>query len=714
MIEKIIELAGRELKIETGTLAKQASGSVLVTMGETVVLVAVTANPGLAEDRGFFPLSVDYREKFYASGRIPGGFFKREARPSESEIIACRITDRPLRPLFPKGFYNEVQVAISVLSYDGENEADLLGTIGASTALAISDIPWDGPVASVRVGKIDGKYVVNPSKTEMENSEMEVIVSGTEDSIIMVEGEANFISEDTFLSGIMYAHEAIKDIISMQNSLVEECGKEKRIVPEVEVNIELHNAVDKAVEGKISDLNKPKNKFDRYGDVRMFTDEIVESLSEDYPEDESSIRAYIDELIRVDLRKKTLNGERADGRKLTDIRDITIDNGLLPRAHGSSVFTRGETQALAITTLGSKKDEQMLDNIDGVTFKQFMLHYNFPPYCVGEARPKFSTSRREIGHGNLAERAIKKVLPSQEIFPYTIRIVSEILESNGSSSMASVCGGIMSLMDAGVPISAPVAGIAMGLILEDADNYAILTDILGTEDHLGDMDFKVAGSNDGITAIQMDLKIPGLQIDLLRKALQQALEGRKQILDTMAAVLDKPRDEISKWAPQIRQTVIPVEKIGGLIGPGGKNIKALCEKYECEINIDDDGSVKVFGSDLIKINEAMSEIDKLSIVPKPGQTYDGQIVKVLDFGAFVEIGPGISGMIHISELKWERVNKVTDVLKLGEDVKVKLINIDDSGRLNFSIKQLSSKPEGFTSDNRSQRSSSRGRDSNRR
>ncbi|MBT3250230.1 MAG: polyribonucleotide nucleotidyltransferase [Candidatus Marinimicrobia bacterium] len=714
MIEKKIELAGRELKIETGTLAKQASGSVLVTMGETVVLVAVTANPGVAEDRGFFPLSVDYREKFYASGRIPGGFFKREARPSESEIIACRITDRPLRPLFPKGFYNEVQVAINVLSYDGENEADLLGTIGASTALAISDIPWDGPVASVRVGKIDGKYVVNPSKTDMEESEMEVIVSGTEDSIIMVEGEANFISEDTFLSGIMYAHEAIKDIISMQNSLVEECGKEKRVVPEVEINLELHAAVDKAVDGKISDLNKPKNKFDRYGDVRLFTDKIVENLSEEYPEDESSIRAYIDELIRVDLRNKTLNGERADGRNLTDIRDITIDNGLLPRAHGSSVFTRGETQALVITTLGSKKDEQMLDNIDGVTFKQFMLHYNFPPYCVGEARPKFSTSRREIGHGNLAERAIKKVLPSQELFPYTIRIVSEILESNGSSSMATVCGGIMSLMDAGVPISAPVAGIAMGLILEDVDNYAILTDILGTEDHLGDMDFKVAGSKDGITAIQMDLKIPGLQIDLLRKALQQALEGRKQILDTMNTILDKPRDEISKWAPQIRQTVIPVEKIGGLIGPGGKNIKALCEKYECEINIDDDGSVKVFGSDLNKINEAMSEIDKLSIVPKPGQNYDGQIVKVLDFGAFVEIGPGISGMIHISELKWERVNKVTDVLKLGEDVKVKLINIDDSGRLNFSIKQLSSKPEGISSDNRSQRNSGPRRDSNRR
>ena len=714
MIEKKIELAGRELKIETGTLAKQASGSVLVTMGETVVLVAVTANPGVAEDRGFFPLSVDYREKFYASGRIPGGFFKREARPSESEIIACRITDRPLRPLFPKGFYNEVQVAINVLSYDGENEADLLGTIGASTALAISDIPWDGPVASVRVGKIDGKYVVNPSKTDMEESEMEVIVSGTEDSIIMVEGEANFISEDTFLSGIMYAHEAIKDIISMQNSLVEECGKEKRVVPEVEINLELHAAVDKAVDGKISDLNKPKNKFDRYGDVRLFTDKIVENLSEEYPEDESSIRAYIDELIRVDLRNKTLNGERADGRNLTDIRDITIDNGLLPRAHGSSVFTRGETQALVITTLGSKKDEQMLDNIDGVTFKQFMLHYNFPPYCVGEARPKFSTSRREIGHGNLAERAIKKVLPSQELFPYTIRIVSEILESNGSSSMATVCGGIMSLMDAGVPISAPVAGIAMGLILEDVDNYAILTDILGTEDHLGDMDFKVAGSKDGITAIQMDLKIPGLQIDLLRKALQQALEGRKQILDTMNTILDNPRDEISKWAPQIRQTVIPVEKIGGLIGPGGKNIKALCEKYECEINIDDDGSVKVFGSDLNKINEAMSEIDKLSIVPKPGQNYDGQIVKVLDFGAFVEIGPGISGMIHISELKWERVNKVTDVLKLGEDVKVKLINIDDSGRLNFSIKQLSSKPEGISSDNRSQRNSGPRRDSNRR
>ncbi len=696
MITKSLEITGRELTIQTGNLAKQASGSVLITSGETVVLVTATANHGVEPDRGFFPLSVDYREKFYASGKIPGGFFKREARPTEAEVIAARLTDRPLRPLFPKGFYNEVQIMINVLSYDGENEPDVLGTIGASTALAISDIPFNGPVASVHIGRINGKYIVNPLTSEMIDSEMDIIVSGTRDSIVMVEGEANFITEEVFLSAIIYAHEAIKDIIAIQDQFVQECGKEKRKIDKPVERTDLYTRIDSKIKNKISGLNQPKDKLTRYEEIRVFSENLVVDLSEDYPDEEGYITAYLDEMIRQDLRSKTLSGLRADGRSLTDVRDISIELGLLPRTHGSALFSRGETQALVVTTLGSKKDEQMLDNIDGVSYKRFMLHYNFPPFSVGEARPNRGTSRREIGHGNLAERAINKVLPDQETFPYTIRIVSDILESNGSSSMATVCGGILSLMDAGIPIKTPVAGVAMGLILEDESKYAILTDILGTEDHIGDMDFKVAGTREGITAIQMDLKIEGLPIDLLRKALDQALQARIHILDKMEAVLDKPRPQLSKYAPQIQLTTIPIDKIGTLIGPGGKNIKALCEKYSCEISIEDDGSVRIFGQDVEVISKAKNEIEKYNIVPEAGKSYDGEVVRILDFGAFVEIGPGISGMVHISELKWERVNKVEDILKIGEKIKVKLINIDDAGRLNFSIKQLSQKPDNYT------------------
>ncbi len=696
MIKKSFDIAGRELSIETGILAKQASGSVTVRLGDTVVLVAVTANTGDEPDRGFFPLTVEYREKFYASGKIPGGFFKREARPTELEIISARITDRPIRPLFPDGFKNEVQVVINVLSYDGENEPDILGTIGASAALSISDIPWNGPVASVRVGKIDGKYVINPLNSQMEKSEMEILVSGTADSIVMVEGEAEFISEETFLSGIIYAHEAIKDIIAIQEELVKDVGKPKRSLKEIEVNEELNAKIDTLIEGKISPLNEPKDKFTRYGDIDAFIDGIVEQLQEEYPEDEKYIRKYVDEAIKNDLREKTLAGKRADGRAHDQVRQIDIQTAVLPRTHGSCVFTRGETQALVVTTLGSKKDEQMLDNIEGISYKQFMLHYNFPPFCVGEARPMRGTSRREIGHGNLAERALKMVLPEQDTFPYTIRIVSDILESNGSSSMATVCGGSLALMDAGVPIKSPVAGVAMGLILENEEKYAILTDILGTEDHLGDMDFKVAGTKDGITAIQMDLKIEGLPIDLLKNALDQAKAARLHILEKMNEVMDAPRPNLSPFAPQIIQTTIPVEKIGGLIGPGGKNIKALCEEYDCEISVDDDGSVKIFGQDQELIVKAKEEIDRFSIIPVPGETYEGEIVKILDFGAFVEIAPGMSGMIHISEMKWERVNKVQDVVNIGDKVKVKLINIDDAGRLNFSLRQLTPMPEGYT------------------
>ena len=696
MIKKSIEISGQTLTIETGRMAKQASGSVLVTYGETVVLVASTANQGIEPSRGFFPLTIDYREKFYASGKIPGGFFKREARPSEKEIIGCRLTDRPLRPLFPKGFYNETQVFITVLSFDGENNGDILGTIGASASLAISDIPWDGPVASVKVGRVNGELIVNPTNSVMEESDLSIIISGTKDSVVMVEGEANFISEDDFLTVIQYGHEAIKDIVKLQEELVAECGKAKREIPEIEVNQELNDAIDKLIEGKISDLNSPREKAERYDGIRNFKQSIVDSMFEEFPEDESAIKGYIEDKISEDLRKMTLDGTRADGRDYKKVRDITIETSVLPRTHGSSLFTRGETQALVITTLGSKRDEQMLDNIEGLGYKKHMLHYNFPPYSVGEARPKFSVSRREIGHGNLAERAINPSLPDFEDFPYTIRLVSEILESNGSSSMATVCGSSLGLMDAGVPVKAPIAGVAMGLIMEDENNYAILTDILGTEDHLGDMDFKVAGSRDGITAIQMDLKIDGLPIDLMREALQQAKEGRIHILDVMKEELETHRDRLSIHAPKIGQSSIPVDRIGDFIGPGGKNIKAISAEYECEISVEDDGMCVVMGQDQDYIDTVVRLLDSYNLVPVPGEVYDAEVVRIMDFGAFVKIAPGKEGLVHISALNWEHVKKVDDVVKIGDKVKVKLIKIDDLKRLDFSMKALMEKPDNYS------------------
>jgi len=696
MIKKSIEISGQTLTLETGRMAKQASGSVLVTYGETVVLVASTANQGIESNRGFFPLTIDYREKFYASGKIPGGFFKREARPSEKEIIGCRLTDRPLRPLFPKGFYNETQVFISVLSFDGENNGDILGTIGASASLAISDIPWDGPVASVKVGRINGELIINPTNSAMEESDLSIIISGTKDSVVMVEGEANFISEDDFLTVIQYGHEAIKDIVKLQEELVAECGKTKREIPEIEVNQELNDAIDKLIEGKISDLNSPREKAERYDGIRNFKQSIVDTMSEEFPEDESAIKGYIDDKISLDLRKMTLGGTRADGRDYKTVRDITIETSVLPRTHGSSLFTRGETQSLVVATLGSKRDEQMLDNIEGLGYKKHMLHYNFPPYSVGEARPKFSVSRREIGHGNLAERAIKPSLPDFEDFPYTIRLVSEILESNGSSSMATVCGSSLGLMDAGVPVKAPIAGVAMGLIMEDEDNYAILTDILGTEDHLGDMDFKVAGSRDGITAIQMDLKIDGLPIDLMREALQQAKEGRIHILDVMKEALETHRSCLSIHAPKIGQSSIPVDRIGDFIGPGGKNIKAISAEYECEISVEDDGMCVVMGQDQDSIDIVVRLLDSYNLVPVPGEVYDAEVVRIMDFGAFVKIAPGKEGLVHISALNWEHVKKVDDVVKIGDKVKVKLIKIDDLKRLDFSMKALMEKPNNYS------------------
>ena len=688
MVRKKMEIAGRELTIETGTLARQASGSVVITYGDTVALVTATANKEEGEDRGFFPLMVEYREKYYASGRIPGGFFKREARPSEKEIIASRLTDRPLRPLFPEGFNAETQVLINLLSYDGENHGDVLGTIGASAALLISDIPWNGPVATVRVGRLDGEFVVNPTVPQLEESDMEVIVSGTDDSIVMVEGESDFISEEDFLSAIQYAHEVIKDIINLQRELAKECGKQKRNVSEKIVNEELNSDIDSLIKGKISDFNNPKDKHSRYEDIRLFRNDIVEQLSDKYPDDGGKIKSYIDGKISDDLRSKTLDGVRADGRKLDEVRSIDVMTSVLPRAHGSAVFTRGETQALATLTLGNKRDEQMIDGIEGLSYKRHMLHYNFPPFSVGESRMRFSLSRREVGHGNLAERSVSKILPDFEDFPYTIRLVSEVLESNGSSSMATVCSSVLAMMDGGVPIKEPVAGVAMGLIMESKDKYAILTDILGTEDHLGDMDFKVAGTKDGITAIQMDLKIDGLPVDIMTKALQQAKDARLHILSKMEEALPKTRDALSEYAPKVYQAKIPVDRIGEFIGPGGKNIKALCEEYECEINIEEDGQCVIMGLDASSMQKALEVVESYNLVPNIGDIYDVEIVKILEFGAFARIAPGRDGLIHISEIALERVEKVEDYLKMGQKVKVKLIKMDDQGKISLSLKAL--------------------------
>ena len=690
MINKSIKIGNNELLVESGKYVKQASGSCILTYGETKLLVAVTASKGEEEDRGFFPLSVDYREKFYASGRIPGGFFKREARPTEQEILASRLTDRPIRPLFPKGFNNETRVDIYVISYDGENEGDVLAAMGTSISLMISDIPWNGPVASVRVGRINDELVINPTKTEMLESDLDIVVSGTDESIMMVEGECDFISEDEFLEILQFGHDNVKKLVSFQLELVKNLNISKRDLVEPVINDSLVSEIESLVkDSDIEKLNSPSDKETRYSNVDNFKDEIVNKLNEEYPDDIGFIKSYLDEKISKNLRKITLkNNKRADGRDSETVRNIDVETSLLPRAHGSAMFTRGETQALVVATLGGKRDEQMLDNLTGLEYKNFMLHYNFPSFSVGEARGKFSLSRREVGHGNLAERSIKRALPKFEEFPYTMRVVSEILESNGSSSMASVCGSILALMDAGVPIEEPVAGVAMGLIKE-GDDFVVLTDILGTEDHIGDMDFKVAGSERGITAIQMDIKIDGISIDIMKKALAQAKEGRVHILNKMLDSLPKYREKLSAYAPKIIQSSIPVDEIGAFIGPGGKNIKALAEKYECEINIEDDGSCTILGTNQEKLDEIESYVSKYSLDLNVGEIYEGEVVKILDFGAFVSLSPNKDGLLHISEIKKERIKNVEDHLSIGQQVKVKLIKVDNkTGKLSLSMKEV--------------------------
>ena len=705
------EIGGKTLTLETGKIARQSAGSIVLTYGETVLLVAVNAAKEAREDIGYFPLQVEYREKHYASGKIPGGFFKREARPTEGEVLTSRLTDRPIRPLFPKSFKNETQVMVTVLQSDGENLSDTWAGVGASAALLISNIPWNGPIATVRVGLIGSDFVFNPTREQLGECLFEMVVSGNKENIVMVEGEAKEVKEDVIIEGLKYAHKYILEIISVQEDLASMLDISKMDISEVAQNTELDAFVKDDFSDKIDQIVKITDKVVRNESKTELTEAILSSANEKFPDQEKEIKSIIDVLFKESMREMILSdGVRSDGRATTDIREITIDPSILKRVHGSALFTRGETQALVVTTLGSKRDEMIIDSMDEDYKKNYYLHYNFPPYCVGEVGRIGFTSRREIGHGNLAQRAIKPALPDYDDFPYTIRIVSEIMESNGSSSMASVCGGSISLMCAGAPLKGHVAGIAMGLITDGTRN-AVLSDILGLEDHLGDMDFKIAGTREGVTAIQLDLKIDGISFDLMTEALSQANAGRMHILDKMYESVPEVR-ELSEFAPRITSIQINPEKIGALIGPGGKNIKKIIEDTECEVNVDDDGIVTVAGQDAAKCEEAIKLVEAITFEPEVGMEFDGKVTRLMNFGAFVEFAPGREGLVHISELEWSRVDKVEDVCGPGDAMKIKLMKIDDQGRLDFSRKALLEKPEGWTPPpkrDRSQGSRDRGR-----
>lgn len=688
------EIGGRTLILETGKIARQADGAVMVTYGETTILTAVNAANEPREGIDFFPLQVEYRERHYAGGKIPGGFFKREARPSEKEVLTSRLTDRPIRPLFPKEFRNETQVIVTVLASDGKNPSGVLAGIGASAALSISNIPWNGPIATVSVGMINDKFIIFPTIEELEESKIELIVSGNENSIVMVEGESKIISEETLIDALKFAHISIIDIIDLQKEMIKDLNVVKRNIQPVEKNEKLELEVNKLVEKEITKIIKIADKMERQNASDSLHTDTLAKLEEEFPESEKEIKSIIDDKFKDAFREQILEkGIRSDGRKLTDIRQITIEQGILPRTHGSTLFTRGETQALVVTTLGSKRDEQIIDGMIDDYKKSFMLHYNFPPYSVGEVGRIGFTSRREIGHGNLAERALKPVLPDYDEFPYTIRLVSEIMESNGSSSMASVCGGSLALMDAGAKIKSHVSGIAMGLILE-GKKHAILSDILGVEDHLGDMDLKVAGTEDGITAIQLDLKIDGISFELMTEALAQAKVGRLHILDLMEKASPEV-NKISDYAPRILFLQIDPEKIGALIGPGGKNIKQIIADTECDVNVEDDGMVTISGDDIAKCNDAIELVKAITFEPEIGMEFDGIVTRLMTFGAFVEFAPGREGLVHISEFDWKRTERIEDVVKSGDSIRIKLIRIDDQGKLAFSRKALLPKPEGY-------------------
>ena len=678
-------------------MAKQAAGSALVTYGETVLLAAVTVSDKKSP-LPFFPLTVEYKEKMYASGKIPGGFIKREGRPRDEEILSCRIIDRSIRPLFPEGFQNEVQVVIYVLSADQENDHDVLGLIATSYALASSKIPWAGPIAGVRVGRIEGKWVLNPTFQALEFSDIDMVVAGTDDSIMMVEGGALEVSEADIVDALKVAQKGLAELVGMQEELLKKAGKvEKMEWKGTEIPDDVRKTVTKAAEKRIEAAINQKDKATRIQAVEKVKEEVKAEMAEVLdPAHHGLVGMIVGDIEYNALRDQVLStGLRVDGRKPNVVRDISVDTSVLPRAHGSALFTRGQTQALVVATLGTANDVQRMDNIDEPkeSTKSFMLHYNFPPFSTGEAKPMRGTGRREIGHGALAERAIQGVLPPFEEFPYTIRIVSEILESNGSSSMASICGGSLACFDAGIPLKAPVAGVAMGLIKE-GKKYAILTDILGTEDHLGDMDFKVAGTETGITSIQMDIKIQGLDLKIMTEALAQAKEGRLHILGEMNKALPTVRPELSKWAPRIVTMTINPEKIGDLIGPKGKTIRGIQDETGAEVTVDDSGLVTIAAVGGEAMERAKQMVQAITAEPVVGETYQGTVKSVTAFGAFIEIMPGTEALLHVSEMRHHRVEKPEDIVKKGETVTVKLIDRDERGRLRLSMKALLPKPEG--------------------
>ncbi len=683
--------------LETGQIARQATGAVKISMGDTMLLVTVVGKKEAKPDASFFPLTVNYQEKFYAAGAIPGGFFKREGRPTEKEVLICRLIDRPIRPLFPKGFKNEVQVIATVMSFSKEIDSDIPALLGASAALALSGIPFSGPIGAARIGYADGEYLLNPSLEELETSKLDLVVAGTDEAVLMVESEADLLSEDVMLGAVNYGHEQMQVAIEAIKEFAAENGKPKWDWEVEAVNDELLNAINSNFGADIESAFANQVKEDRYAALDEMRSKVMAHFCPDGEEepqhDRKEVAGLISKLEKDHVRGKIISGSpRIDGRDPTQVRPISVEVGILPRVHGSALFTRGETQAIVATTLGTGRDAQLIDGIEGESKDDFMFHYNFPPFCVGEAGFMSGPKRREIGHGRLAKRGLMAVVPNEEEFPYVKRIVSEITESNGSSSMASVCGSSLSMMDAGIPLKEPVAGIAMGLIKE-GDDFAVLSDILGDEDHLGDMDFKVAGTEGAITALQMDIKIQGITREIMEIALRQATAGRQFILEEMNKVISTPREEMSAYAPRLETIKVNPDKIRDIIGKGGATIRALTEETNTTIDINDDGTVTIASINQEDGDLAKKRIEDLTAEVEVGATYEGKVVKIMDFGAFVNLLPGQDGMVHISEICHERVAKVTDKIKEGETVKVKVLEVDKQGRVRLSMKALEAKPE---------------------
>lgn len=680
------DIGGRTIALETGKMAKQTNGSVVVSSGDTKVLVTVVAE-NEPKNMGFLPLTIEYQERMYAAGRIPGSYFRREiGRPSEKEVLTCRLIDRPLRPLFPDGYDFETQLIATVFSADTEFDPDILAMNGASAALLISDIPFGGPIGAARVGYVDGQYVLNPSRKQLERSQINLVVAGTRTAVVMVEGSSSELAEDLVLEAIFFAHAGIQPLIDLQLQLQEKAGKGKREVAAPVVDTALQERIEALAAAGMEEVVTTAEKVARSNRYSQLKAEVLAQLDPESYASKAQVSDILSDYKKRIMRSRIVTkGQRLDNRSFEDVRPISCEVGILPRAHGSALFTRGETQALVICTLGSERDEQHLEGLGGDVYRRFMLHYNFPPFCVGEVRPLRGPSRRDIGHGTLARRGIEAVLPEGDAFPYTLRVVSEVLESNGSSSMATVCGGSLALMDAGVPVKAPVSGVAMGLIKE-GDQVVVLTDILGDEDHLGDMDFKVVGTRDGITGLQMDIKIDGVDRQIMSQALAQAKKGRVHILEKMEEALSSPRAAVSEHAPKYVTIKIHPDKIRDIIGPGGKIIREMTTEFDSKIDVEDDGTVKIFSNNCESANALIKRIQQITAVPEVGQVYEGEVRTIKEFGAFVQILPGTDGMVHISELANERVKNVADVVKEGDVIKVKVIDIDNRGRIRLSRK----------------------------